>query len=266
MDNDFWFKAGKNWGHVQSDTDYHGTALALGWDRAYGKTWRAGAFVSYGMTSFADTSAMSKFRDTRVGLYAGRRGKKSDFMFYVDGGTMRTHLQRSLTGLGLATDARYRSHLFEIGGEYRYDLQGGTGKIWHTSPYVNAQFSRLWQNGYRETGAGIYNHHVGSLTSNYFAAGLGVEFRRYLPNGSYGLRVGVKHAFAGADPKLSFRYEGYDGQSYDMASRQDKTHMVLSLSGEAEFAPGWTLTGEAGLQRGAHDSETMCFLTLRRMW
>ncbi len=266
VDNDFWFKAGENWGRVQSDTNYHGTALALGWDRAYGKTWRAGAFVSYGMSSFADNSAMSKLRDTRVGFYAGHRGTKSDFMFYVDGGTMRTHLQRSLTGLGLGTDARYRSHIFEIGGEYRYDLQGGTDKIWHTSPYVNAQYSRLWQNGYSETGAGIYNHHVGSLSSNYFAAGLGVEFRRYLPNGSYGLRVGVKHAFAGADPKLSFRYEGYDGQTYDMASRQDKTHVVLSLSGEAEFAPGWTLTGEAGLQRGAHDSETMCFLTLRRMW
>ena len=60
MDNDFWFKAGKNWGGLKGGANYHGTTLSVGWDRAYGKTWRAGAFISYGTVGFADTGGAER--------------------------------------------------------------------------------------------------------------------------------------------------------------------------------------------------------------
>ena len=40
--------------------------------------------------------------------------------------------------------------------------------------------------------------------------------KRYLNRGSYGMRLGVKHAFAGVDLELSFCYEGNDSRFYTL--------------------------------------------------
>ena len=93
-----------------------------------------------------------------------------------------------------------------------------------------------------------------------------MEFKRYLSNGSYAMRLGVKHAFAGADPKFTYGYIGNDTASYELKGQQDKTHFIMSLGGEVEFAPGWTMAGDFALQRGSHDKDMMAALTLRRMW
>lgn len=83
------------------------------------------------------------------------------------------------------------------------------------------------------------NYHGSAVSGGYdrmlnenWRGGVGVELKRYLNRGSYGMRLGVKHAFAGADPELSFCYEGNDGRFYTLRNSQDKTHFVLSLSGE----------------------------------
>ena len=65
---------------------------------------------------------------------------------------MRNKLRRGITGLGLTANARYHSRILELGGEYLYDLHAGKNVPWHVRPYVNAQLSRLWQNGYSEEG------------------------------------------------------------------------------------------------------------------
>ena len=80
------------------------------------------------------------------------------------------------------------------------------------------------------------------------------------------MRLGVKHAFAGADPKLSFHYEGYDGNAYTLRNSQDKTHFILSPSGETEFAKGWFLSGETQLQKGAHDKDFSATAQFKRVW
>jgi len=51
-----------------------------------------------------------------------------------------------------------------------------------------------------------------------------------------------------------------------MRGRQNKTYLLLSLPGEIKFSPGWTLSGDAALERGSHDRDVMCAVTLRRMW
>jgi hypothetical protein len=79
------------------------------------------------------------------------------------------------------------------------------------------------------------------------------------------MRLGVKHAFAGADPELSFRYEGYGGKSYTLRNNQDKTHFIFSLSGETEFAKGWFLSGATLLQKGAHDKDISASVQFKRV-
>ena len=266
VDNDFWFKTAKNWGDLKGGAYYHGTSFAVGWDRAYSKAWRAGAFVSYGTVGFADTGARNEMKDTRLGFYGGYSlGPHAGFV-YLDYGWLKNDISRSLAHLNLFPKANYDSRILELGGEYKYDLNAKQMTPWHLSPYANVQLSELWQDGYTESGAGIFGQRVSSARNTYFAGGLGFECRRYLANGSYALRLGVKHAFTGTDPKLTFGYVGDEASSYEMRNEQDKTHFVVSLGGEAEFAPGWWLAGDATLQKGAHDKDMMCALTLRRMW
>ncbi|ORT98960.1 hypothetical protein D081_2325 [Anaerovibrio sp. JC8] len=266
VDNDFWFKTTRNWGDGTGSSYYQGTTVAGGWDRAYGKHWRAGAFISYGQMSFADNYSHNGVKDTRLGLYGGfSKGPHSGYV-YLDYGWLKNDLTRRITGLNLQAQADYNSRILELGGEYKYDLNAKNMNTWHISPYVNVQLSQLWQDGYSENGAGIFGQRVDSMSNTYFAGGIGLEFRRYLGNGSYAMRLGVKHAFAGADPKLSYGYIGNNTATYQMYGQQDKTHFIMSLGGEAEFAPGWTLAGDFALQKGSHDKDIMAAITLRRMW
>ena len=265
-ENDFWFKTAKNWGDLKGGAYYNSTAFALGWDKADGKMWRLGTFISHGSTSFADTGAHNDIKDTRFGLYGGYSYGPHTGYVYMDYGWLKNDLQRSIPYLGLTPKADYDSRILELGGEYKYDLNAKQNIPWHFSPYANVQLSRLWQDGYTELGAGIFGQRVSNATNTYFAGSVGMECKRYLANGSYGLRLGVKHAFAGADPRLNFGYVGDNASSYEMKNEQDKTHLVMSIGGEAEFAPGWWLAGDAMLQKGAHDKDMMCALTLRRVW
>ena len=266
VDNDFWFKTSRNWGEGSGSSYYQGTTFAGGWDRAYGKNWRAGAFVSYGSVSFADNLSHDDIKDTRLGVYGGYTKGSHSGHVYLDYGWQKNDLTRRLTGLGLQAQADYNSRILELGGEYKYDLNARNMNTWHISPYANVQLSQLWQDGYTEKGAGIFGHKVGSQSNTYFAGGLGLEFKRYLSNGSYAMRLGVKHAFAGADPKFTYGYIGNDTASYELKGQQDKTHFIMSLGGEVEFAPGWTMAGDFALQRGSHDKDMMAALTMRRMW
>ena len=230
------------------------------------KNWRGGVFLSYQTMGLGAQSGSGNIYDTRFGVYAGYHKDAADAYIYADYGRIRNKLRRGIGTLGLGAEAKYNSNLVEIGGEYKYDLHAKDGKIWHVSPYANLQLSWLNQKSYSESGAGIFNQHVSGKHNTYFAGQLGVELKRYLNRGSYGMRLGVKHAFAGADPELSFRYDGNDGRFYTLRNSQNKTHFVLSLSGETEFAKGWFLNGEAQLQKGAHDKDLIASVQFKRVW
>ncbi len=265
-DNNAWVKYTKNWGDLKGGANYHGSAVSGGYDRRLNDNWRGGIFLSYQATSLGAQSSGGNIYDTRFGVYAGYHKDAADAYIYADYGWVRNKQYRSLGMLGLGAEAKFKSRLAEIGGEYKYDLHASDGKLWHVSPYVGLQLSWLKQDAYAENGAGIFNQHVSGKSNTYFTGQLGVELKRYLNRGSYGMRLGVKHAFAGADPELSFRYEGYDGKAYTLRNSQDKTHFILSLSGETEFAKGWFLSGETQLQKGAHDKDFSATAQFKRVW
>ncbi|MBQ1461666.1 MAG: autotransporter outer membrane beta-barrel domain-containing protein, partial [Selenomonas sp.] len=265
VENNIWFKTAKNWGELKGGANYHGTTFALGYDKAAGKNWRVGGFVSYGSSSFAAGSASSKVQDTRLGVYAGYKRGPHEGYVYLNHGWLKNDLSRGITGIGMA-EADYNSRILELGGEYKYDLQANKLATWHVSPYVNMQLSHLWQDGYTESCVGVLGQRVNSAENTYFATGLGLEFKRYLNKGSYAMRLGLRHAFSGANPRVTFGLAGDGATVFEMRGQQDKTHMVMSLGGEAEFSPGWTVAGDAVFARGSHDRDIMCAVTLRRMW
>ena len=264
QENNFWLNYMKNWGSLRGGTDYHGSAIVGGYDRPFGKKWRAGVFATYGTIGYGAESSRATVYDTRLGLYAGYHNRESDVYLYVNGGQLRNSLHRGISSLGLSTNANYKSRIVEIGGEYKYDLQ--PNKQWHVSPYVNFQASHLRQNSYSESGAGIYNQHVDADSNTYLAAQAGLDLKRYYRTGVFGLRFGVKHGFAGADPDLRISYEGDGANSYRLRQKRDKTHFVFSLRGEDEIARGWFLGGEAELQLGENDKDVTASVMFRRVW
>ncbi|WP_295156734.1 autotransporter domain-containing protein [Selenomonas sp. AE3005] len=265
-ENGAWVKFTKNWGDLKSGANYHGSAISGGYDKAFGKNTRGGLFVAYNTMNLGTDTSASNIYDTRIGIYGGYHKGARDAYWYADYGWQRNSLRRGLSHLGLDAEADYRSYIAEIGGEYKYDLHAEDGKIWHVSPYVNMQLSYMRQNGYNEQGANSYNHQVSSQSNTYFAMGMGVEWKRYLGVGSYAMRLGVKHALSGADPKLKFNYEGDNGHSYTLNNSQDKTHVVWGISGETEFTKGWQAGGDVMLQKGAHDKDLTASIMLRRVW
>ena len=265
-ENDIWLKFGKNWGDLKDGADYHSSTTLLGYDKAVAPNWRVGAFAGYSSTGFSDSTASNELKDTRFGLYAGYNKAGKEAMAYLDYGWMRNKLHRSIPGLGLTANARYHSRILELGGEYLCDLHAAKNTPWHVRPYVNAQLSRLWQDGYSEEGAGVFNQVVQGKHNDYFGMGAGVEFKRYLAGGSYAIRAGVKRAFAGAEPRLTYSYMGDKANTYDMRNVQDKTHFVLSIGGEVEAAKGWSVGGDVTWQRGRHDKDLSCSVTVKRMW
>ena len=263
-ENNFWVKFTKNWGELKGGANYHGSAISGGYDRALGKNWRGGLFVSYNATSLASNNSGGSAYDTRGGIYGGYHNEVDDAFLYIDAGQVRNKLNRSISALGLGAEAKYNSNIFEIGGEYKRNLT--PEKIWAVSPFINLQYSHLKQKAYNETGAGIYNQQVNSKSNGYFAGTLGVEFKRVLANGNYAARIGVKHAFTGADPELNFSYEGDNNNFYTLKNNQDKTHFILSIGGENHFKGGWILGGDVGWQKGSHDKDLTASVILRKIW
>ena len=139
QENNFWLNYMKNWGSLRGGTDYHGSAIVGGYDRPFGKNWRAGIFATFGSIGYAAKSSRATVYDTRLGLYAGCHNRESDIYFYINGGQLRNSLHRGISSLGLSTNANYKSRIIEFGGEYKYDLT--PKKIWHVSPFVNFQLS-----------------------------------------------------------------------------------------------------------------------------
>lgn len=264
VENNFWLKFTKNWGELRGGANYHGQAISGGYDKKFGENWRGGLFVSYNATGLGAENSSGNIYDTRFGIYAGYHKNVDDAFIYIDGGKIRNKLHRNISSLGLSTDAKYNSNIFEIGGEYKRNLT--PDKNFSISPYVNLQYSRLKQNGYSEEGAGIFNQQVNSKSNNYFAGQLGVEYKRNFSTGNYAARIGVKHAFTGANPELNFNYEGDANNTYTLKNNQNKTHFIISLNGENEFAKNWIIGGDIQFQKGKDDKDLSASIMLRKVW
>ena len=265
INSDIWVNFAKNWGETRSGANYHASAISGGYDKAIGKGWRLGGFVSYNSMNLGAKNAGGNIYDTRAGVYALYKRNADDAYIYADLGWLRNKNRRSISALGLSTENKYGGHIAEIGGEYKHELHNNQ-KIWRVSPYINLQLSHLTQGGYTENGMGVYGHKTDSLKNTYFAGQLGMEFKRVAKMGNYGARVGIKHAFSGADPDLSYNFIGDDSNRYTLRGSQDKTHFILRLFGNISSTDGWQLDCDAKFQKGSHDRDIAASITLKKLW
>lgn len=266
VQSDIWVNFNKNWGTFDNDVNYHSSGGSLGYERPRNEYRKEGVFFSYEAGNFSKTGSSARLYDTRVGVYSTYQKGGREAYIYADYGWLRNHTKRSLANLDLTAEGKYKGRIIELGGEYKYDLHANSETPWHISPYAGLQASYLHQNGYQETGAGILGQNVNSKGNTYVAVQGGFEFKRKLNRGSYAVRVGLQQALTGADPELKFQYNGDDSRSYTHTNNQDKTHVVLGLSGEHEFAKNWQFAIDTELKKGAHDRNIMAALKLRHFW
>jgi len=263
VDNNAWVKFTKNWGELKGGANYHGQAISGGYDVKFSDSWRGGIFVTYNASSLGAKTSSGNIYDTRGGIYAGYHKGANDAFIYFDAGKVRNKSQRYISTLGLGAEANFTGNIFEIGGEFKHNLQ--PEKIWSVSPFINLQGSILSQNAYSETGAGIFNQQFNHKRNDYLAGSLGVEFKRQLQRGNFSARLGIKHAFTGADSDLNFKYEG-GNNFYSLKNNQNKTHFVMAVSGEAEFAKDWIFGGDVAFQKGSRDRDLSASVMLRKLW
>ena len=153
--------------------------------------------------------------------------------------------------MDLATKSKYDSNIMELGAEYKYDLHHKDNKAWHVAPYGAMQVNRYSQKAYAETGAEPFNKNVAKLNNTYAAFETGIDLERRLANGSaYGMRLGYRRGLTGTDPKQSYHYAADPEHRYTNYGEGDKNKLVLRLNGQVQTAPNWSISGEAGYERG----------------
>ncbi len=264
LGDNLWMKLGKSWGDLRGDSDYHGSSITAGYDWQNAHNSREGFFVAYNKASLSNASDSAKMHDTRVGYYTGRQDGPASLFVYGDVGYERTKTKRYLYD-GIRAEGKPESYMAELGAEYAYDLHHNDNKTWHVLPYGGLTASVLHQKDYVESGAGILGQRVDDQWNTYVAASGGVQFSRALPGGGMGLRLGMKQSLSGASPDFGVRYVG-DGALHTITREQDRTHVVLGLNAENEFAKGWHVAAEANAERGAHDKGFSAALQLKRTW
>ena len=151
-------------------------------------------------------------------------------------------------------------------GEYKYDLDYNTERIWHASPYVKMQAVRYMQEGYQEKGAGVFDQRVSSMQSNYIAGQAGVELSQQNKQGGVTLKAGYKHVFTGDDPAVTVAFTGADAALTVAGPHMDRNLLVLGISGWHRLDGNWVLDGKIEMERGARDKNIVGEVTVKHMW
>lgn len=257
-ENRFWGKVDRTWGNAGS-IDAHNTAYTLGYDKKYNEDNRFGVLFSYADSTATAAKKKDNMKDYRLALYNGYHKAADDVYVYLDYGKQR-HTTQGRTVLMPSYRNDYNSQVLELGAEYKHDLHSEDGKIFHISPYVNGQVSRMWQDGYKE---GALGQNVHAHTSNYAATELGLEVSRYFAKGGYSARLGYKEVWAGATTSLNYSIGTLD---FTSEAALDKHFVTASLCGNAKIDAKWSLAGDAHIEKGAHDKNYGVSAMLKYEW
>lgn len=262
-----WAKINRNKGAINAASDYKTVAYTIGWDKQVSKDWRFGFLGSYAKGKFEAETILNDVEDYRLGVYGGYNKGAGEALVYADYGWGRNKLNRGLSSLGLNTRSKYDSNIMELGAEYKYDLQHKNNKTWHVAPYGALQINRYSQDSYKENGADPYNKTVDKLNNTYVGFEAGVDLERRLKNGNaYGMRLGYKRGLTGVEPKQNYHYAADPAHRYTNYGDADKNKLILNLNGEVQMAPNWSISGEAGYERGKKGHGYSGEIMLKHTW
>ena len=263
-----WLKFSKSWESLgNSDTNGHGFATSFGFDHSIGDAWRLGEFFSYGDNSFAGLNSSLTNKDYRLGLYGIREKGPHQTFLYFDLGRQNNDAKRSINaGASYLAESSYKSHTAELGGRYTYDTDYGKAQRWHRKPYGELQVVRYSQDGYDETGAGVWNQSVGSGSSTYSAATVGLGLEKRMKKEEIEVHLGYKRVLSGSDPTYPVHWLDGGDEHIARGSGLDKNLLVLGLHAEQKQEDNWNLSGDIELEQGHSQQNVQASVMLKKSW
>ena len=263
-----WLKFSKSWESIgNSDTNGHGFATSFGFDHSIGNSWRLGEFVSYGDNSFAGTNSILKNKDYRLGIYGIREKGPSQIFLYFDAGRQNNDSKRYISaGASYMAESSYKSNTIELGGRYTYDTDYGKAQSWHRKPYGEIHVVHYNQDGYDETGAGVWNQSVGSGSSTYSAATVGFGLEKRMKNEEIEVHVGYKRVLSGSDPTYPVHWMDGGAEHIARGSGLDKNLLVVGVHAEQKQDDNWNLSGDIELEQGHSQQNIQASVMLKKIW
>lgn len=270
--NSWWFKLNKGWGSVnalgdQAEISQNSFGAIIGRDVKVSDKWRIGAMFNYRNNTLSSADGSGNTYDYSLGVYAGYHYLAHDLSSYLAAGIQNNTIKRNLTQLSLNTQGKYNSNTIQLGMRYTYNTAYGKDSKWAVKPYAGLDYTYYRQNGYSETGAGIFNQQVESMHNNYLTGELGLEFAHQGKNGEYYLRTGYKRVLSGANPDLTIAYAGNSAYKTRISSDRDSRNLlVVDLGANISMQNNWYVDMQLSGEFGNKSKQTGAALTVRRTW
>ena len=262
-----WLRTGRTWSEI-GGTSGQGYTLSLGYDRPVSPRWMLGGLFSYGREQLSREADRFTVRDHRLALYGIYRSGPHDGWLTISFGRQENDGQRVFFApLFTAANSRYHSTTIELAGRYSYDLDDGREGVWHNKPFVAADLIHYRQSDFRETGAGVWNQSLDSVQATYSDLHLGWSWERdFSGDGFVACDVGWKGILSGHAPDVAAHLSAAPEYSFRQQSTVDRARFTMNLYGSKDVGSGWRISGEAGLEKGAHDHIASAMVNLNRAW
>ena len=215
------------YGYHQS---YFGTIVGL--DRLYGRTTRAGLYVSYGEGWISsDLLDHSKSRELQFGLYL-RKELRIGYMFLNGGlGYNQYHTERELSYLGLKTSSKHEAFVGTLYGERGIEFQGALAR-WQ--PFLGLQYIGNQQSRFTESGAGMYSLEGDITTGSSLRMLFGTRLSRDIAR--------INHGMLSLSGKAVWMHEFLDAASTSFNGRFVGTDKGITVRGN-NAGRDWAVLG-----------------------
>ena len=215
-----WVRGFGSWGDIESDTefggaDYNSGGIALGLDRQFADNLLIGASIAYARTDIDHdrTDAGDEADSYNATLYATYLPGGEAWIDMLVGYTFVQHDIERTSALGQSATADYDAHIITamIEAGYSFDL-AERGRV-QFQPLASLTYSGVWQDGFREDGAGPLNLVVDDSETHSLLGGVGGRLlARLRPSENLlvvpEVRAGYSVEFANDNATIAARFEG----------------------------------------------------------
>ena len=261
-----WFNMQKGWESLGTDEVRDQTIYgSIGMDRPMNNRWTWGWMLAYGKHDINKSKDKGTIHDLRLAAYGGYRVDGFELATYLGYGWQNNNSNRTLRNLNSTASSKYRSNILSLGAKASYDLQYNKDKIWHISPYAELVVNHYNQDGWTESGAGVYNQLNKGFSNNYITAGLGLELRRELQNkGSYAFNLGYRRVLSGYEAGMP-TYFAVDNRTMFQVqgTTADRDILTTGVQGNIRMRKNLSLSGEVFKDWGKTTDNTRVSLQLK---
>ncbi|MFA6881732.1 MAG: S8 family serine peptidase [Aminobacterium sp.] len=241
--------------------------VVVGRDNEVNQYWHVGKMLAYGEGSVDGLFTSGDEEDWRLGLYGSYQKDSLHLQTYIAGGMQKYDLCRNISSLGLEALSNYDSKNVEFGIHSRWSSSKGECEDWYVHPFFSFVLSKYWQDGYEESGAGIYSQKVKSLTNTYSTGTIGLEFAKRTNDSYCQFIAGYKRVLSGENPDLLVAFAGAPSDYFTVkGNEQSRDWLLLSLKGEKQFADDWMIEGKIETEFSNRGNQRKISLKMAHFW